>query len=174
VAIKRAVRADGRRIWPAIAADSHAEFYWRCRMVSGWTFDSLRQDTVHLDHKRQRSRNRDDPCTPDHEDILARGHSGPIHGVSWSPDGRYLACSDREQLQDPAAIFLINKETRERRRLTTPPEGTAGDSSPTFSGDGKKIAFVRTLTDGMTQLVLLLCNPMKRWFFRVRTVRSPA
>ena len=101
------------------------------------------------------------PAIPGHEDILARGHSGVMRGISWSPDGRYLAFTDREQLQDPSAVFLVNKETRERRRLTTPPEGTAGDSNPTFSGDGKKMAFVRTLTDGMTELVVLLLESKK-------------
>jgi Tol biopolymer transport system component len=101
------------------------------------------------------------PSLPGHEVVLTRCYSAGLHGVSWSSDGKSLAFSDRERLQDPTAIFLIDKDTLERRRLTTAPKGTLGDSNPTFSSDGKRIAFIRILTEGITQLAVLALDTNK-------------
>jgi len=76
-------------------------------------------------------------------------------GLSWSPDGRYLAFIDRDLQQEPYAIFLLQRDTLERRRLTSPPKGMfGGDRNPAFSHDGKRIAFVRNL-NGATQVAVL-------------------
>jgi Tol biopolymer transport system component len=66
-------------------------------------------------------------------------------GLDWSPDGRYLAVVDRESPAELPGIFLLTIETGEKIRLTTPPPDiTYGDKQPTFSPDGKTIAFIRT------------------------------
>jgi Tol biopolymer transport system component/DNA-binding winged helix-turn-helix (wHTH) protein len=76
-------------------------------------------------------------------------------GLSWSPDGKYLVFSDRDLPQEPYALFLLQRDTLERRRLTSPPAGTVGgDGFAVFSHDGKKVAFVRDL-GGMRQLAVL-------------------
>jgi len=63
--------------------------------------------------------------------------------LSWSPDGEYLATSDRDHPSDPYSITLIARETGEKRRVTSPPATTIGDLSPVFAPDGKTLAFVR-------------------------------
>ena len=64
-------------------------------------------------------------------------------GLSWSPDGKFLAVSDRTSPQEPFAIFLVSVESGEKRRLTSPPAQSLADHSPAFSPDGRTLAFVR-------------------------------
>jgi Tol biopolymer transport system component/predicted Ser/Thr protein kinase len=63
--------------------------------------------------------------------------------LSWSPDGRSLAVVDRSSPKEPNSIYLLSTETREKRRLTLPPAGYAGDVYPALSPDGGTLAFVR-------------------------------
>jgi Tol biopolymer transport system component/DNA-binding winged helix-turn-helix (wHTH) protein len=65
-------------------------------------------------------------------------------GLSFSPDGRYLAVADNDEGAAKSGIFLVDIANGEKRRLTTPPEH-AGDVTPAFSPDGQTIAFVRSL-----------------------------
>jgi Tol biopolymer transport system component/DNA-binding winged helix-turn-helix (wHTH) protein len=67
--------------------------------------------------------------------------------LSWSPDGKSFALADAYLGQPSSSIYLIDNETLRARPLTTAPVGWAGDRSPVFSPDGKKIAFVRS-SDG--------------------------
>ena len=92
-----------------------------------------------------------------HETVLKRLNSA-IGGISWSPDSKYLALTDRDPPEEPSAIFLVDLSTLEKHRLTTPPKNTlpdAGDFSPVFSHDGKEIAFARSPADGVHQLCVL-------------------
>lgn len=66
------------------------------------------------------------------------GRLGP-----YSPDGKFLAVSDKESAEEPFALYLISVETGERRKLTAPPAGSIGDGSPAFSPDGQSMAFIR-------------------------------
>ncbi|MGE5278369.1 MAG: winged helix-turn-helix domain-containing protein [Acidobacteriota bacterium] len=71
--------------------------------------------------------------------------------LSWSPDGRWLALSRRGS-NGALSIELLSPDTLERRRLTNPPEGALGDSSPAFSPDGRTLAFTRNITDGVNDI----------------------
>lgn len=64
--------------------------------------------------------------------------------IAWSPDGKQLALVDRETPQSPLSIFLLDLDTNQRRRITSPPANTLGDSVAVFSPDGAAVAFVRT------------------------------
>ena len=88
------------------------------------------------------------------EIVLQRINVGQC-GLSWSPDGKYLAFTDRDVPEEPYALFLLQRDTLERRQLTTPPKGIlGGDAYGVFSGDGKRVAFVRDL-DGVSQVAVL-------------------
>jgi Tol biopolymer transport system component len=62
--------------------------------------------------------------------------------LSWSPDGKLLAYSDRASRSEAASIFLLSLDSQEVRRLTSP-VSMKGDFNPEFSPDGQALAFVR-------------------------------
>lgn len=64
-------------------------------------------------------------------------------GLSWSPDGKYLAFRDKNTPQEPYSIYSLSVETAAKRRLTSPSAGYLGDWRPRFSPDGKALAFAR-------------------------------
>jgi Tol biopolymer transport system component/DNA-binding winged helix-turn-helix (wHTH) protein len=63
--------------------------------------------------------------------------------LSWSPDGEYLATTDRDSPSGPFGVTLIACDTGAARRVTSPPATEIGDFSPVFAPDGKTLAFVR-------------------------------
>jgi Tol biopolymer transport system component/DNA-binding winged helix-turn-helix (wHTH) protein len=63
--------------------------------------------------------------------------------LAWSPDGNSLVVSDRDSPKEPGALFLLEIDTGEKRRLTSPPSQVRGDSGATFSPDGRTLAFSR-------------------------------
>ncbi len=63
--------------------------------------------------------------------------------LSWSPTGESLAVVDKSSPSESYSVFLLSRETGEKRRLTYPPAGVIGDGCPVFSPGGKTLAFVR-------------------------------
>lgn len=82
------------------------------------------------------------------------GESAWCGGLSWSPDGKSLALVDTAP-QRPSSIFLLAVETGAKRRLTSPPNGSVGDSAPRFSPDGETLAFTRATSGLVSQLYAL-------------------
>ena len=79
-------------------------------------------------------------------------------GLSWSPDSKFLVYHDKENPQDPVSIFMLDRDTLQRRQLTTPPKGTSqflGDVNPVFNGDGSRIAFWRMPIVGINEILVL-------------------
>jgi Tol biopolymer transport system component/DNA-binding winged helix-turn-helix (wHTH) protein len=63
--------------------------------------------------------------------------------LSWSPDGKLIAFSDRASRNEPASsISLLSLDSLEVRRLTSP-QRSRGDFNPQFSPDGQTLAFNR-------------------------------
>ncbi len=81
------------------------------------------------------------PATGGQESRLTTA-AGPR--LSWSPDSRQIAFSDRTAEDGRLGIFLISVDSGERRRLTTPVKASENDIHPAFSPDGQWVAFVRT------------------------------
>jgi serine/threonine protein kinase/Tol biopolymer transport system component len=76
-------------------------------------------------------------------------------GISWSPDGNFLAVVDNSGSPgEPFHISLLAVETGDKRRLTSPKRGP-GDHAPKFSPDGRTLAFVRELTLAGSEVYLL-------------------
>lgn len=63
--------------------------------------------------------------------------------LSWSPDGTLMAVSDRSPSGN-GGIYLVSVETGEKRLVSSPPLEYIGDSSPSFSPDGRSLALIRS------------------------------
>jgi Tol biopolymer transport system component len=63
--------------------------------------------------------------------------------LDWSPDGRFLAVSDRAGDGQSWGVYLISVETGEKRALTTTGTPRIIDRLPAFSPDGRTLAYLR-------------------------------
>jgi eukaryotic-like serine/threonine-protein kinase len=90
--------------------------------------------------------------------------SGTAEVPAWTPDGKWLAFPQKDS-PISTSIWAIAIDTGERRRLTTfttRAGGAAfstggndrilGDSAPSFSPDGRSLAFYRQVSDSVFQL----------------------
>jgi serine/threonine protein kinase/dipeptidyl aminopeptidase/acylaminoacyl peptidase len=77
--------------------------------------------------------------------------------LSWTPDGKWLAFAARNSPGDPHGIWVISVETGEQRRLTVPrvAPGAFGDATPSFSPDGRTLAFGREEKSNVVHLYAL-------------------
>jgi len=83
--------------------------------------------------------------------LLTLGSNVPFPPAwDWSPDGKFIAFTDKPSKDEPAKIFLISPDTLARHPLTAPTRNLGGvefvnlgDSEPVFSPDGQSVAFVR-------------------------------
>ncbi len=64
-------------------------------------------------------------------------------GISWTPDGKWLAAPLSAGPGKPDGIWLISAETGEKRQLTQP--HVPADAMPSISPDGTMLAFDRYL-----------------------------
>jgi Tol biopolymer transport system component/DNA-binding winged helix-turn-helix (wHTH) protein len=92
--------------------------------------------------------------------ITASGGWAPL-GVSWSPDGKWVAFSKGNSLTKKAgssadhfSIHLVNVETGEERLLPDPSKDCGNTWQPAFSPDGKYLASVCVLAEGVAKIYL--------------------
>ena len=72
--------------------------------------------------------------------------------LSWSPDGEWLAFDDFDSEKGRRRIVLLRVEDQTKRILTDPPADHRGDRNPSFSPDGRNVAFVRDRGRGLSDL----------------------
>jgi eukaryotic-like serine/threonine-protein kinase len=65
------------------------------------------------------------------------------NGMSFSPDGKWLAFAEWTSTTSPDSISLLSLENSSTSVLTSPPFGFH-DARPAFSPDGEKVAFIRS------------------------------
>ena len=73
------------------------------------------------------------------------GLSRELSALAWTPDSHWLAFSSGPSSDEPQGIWVTSIDHPETRRLTQS-SGQRGDLSPTFSDDGRRLAFIRETT----------------------------
>jgi Tol biopolymer transport system component len=73
---------------------------------------------------------------------------GDRHRLAWTQDGRGLIFSDRPAPGGAWMLYRLNIATGEKKALSKPGDGVAGDFDPAVSPSGSKLAFVRQAQAG--------------------------
>jgi Tol biopolymer transport system component/DNA-binding winged helix-turn-helix (wHTH) protein len=79
---------------------------------------------------------------------------GACIGLTWSPDGKFLAFPAKGSDADPWHISTLSLDTLEERDISSPPANIIGDHLPSFSPDGKEVAFRRISSPWVTDIYL--------------------
>jgi Tol biopolymer transport system component len=82
------------------------------------------------------------PPTGGPERRLAEVGASSESGLGWSPDGRRLVVADQSTPAGPLGLSVLDAETGTKEQLIPPPPGPGyGYVHPTFSPDGRTVAF---------------------------------
>jgi len=96
---------------------------------------------------------------------------GDAGKLSWSPAAREIALSSPGP-GGALRIEVLDLDLGTRRKLTSPPPDSLGDEEPSFSPDGKEVSFLRSLSDGVSDLYTIASSggPERRVTFENRAI----
>jgi len=75
--------------------------------------------------------------------------------LDWAPDGHSLVVSDFDPRADTFSLYQLAIDDGKRRKLTSPDLHARGDFGPTFSPDGRLLAFVRSSARGISDVFVM-------------------
>lgn len=78
---------------------------------------------------------------------------GPF--LAWAPDAASLVVSDQSAPGEPLSLYVLSLDGGLKRRLTSPPPSSPGDSGPAFSPDGRVLAYTRFAGLGVGDIYVL-------------------
>ena len=80
-----------------------------------------------------------------------------LRDADWSPDGKYVAFTQKNALTGDRDIWIINRAAASLSQAKRVTSGPADDSQPRWSADGTKIFFISNRADryGVTGVLLL-------------------
>ena len=81
---------------------------------------------------------------------------------AWHPGGRWLVIADKKANDEPFRLVAVSLATGDQRPLTSPPPNTLGDLYPSFSPDGRTLAFSRTFSNNASALYSLQLSDQVR------------
>ena len=97
------------------------------------------------------------PSIGGHPRLVVRMPRRRIHSVAWSPDTAQttLAVSAQQRPHRAFALSVRLPDADSVRSITAPSLWSTGDTSPVFSPDGRRIAFVRGLVKGVENVFVV-------------------
>ena len=97
------------------------------------------------------------PLASDAETAVAPCGNPYAPRLAWTRDGRGLLLAHRAEphAQAGSRIARIDLETRNVNVVTQPPPGIVGDDTPAVSPDGRRVAFIRRMTGGVSDIYIV-------------------
>ena len=87
--------------------------------------------------------------------LMAIDSTNVLEGLDWSPDGQFVIYSDRDSAHATNGIYTLSLSDMKKHQITFPPVGTMGDLQPTFSPDGRWIAFLRLFSYATSDIFII-------------------
>ncbi len=107
------------------------------------------------------------------ETVITGDETQPLPAVAWTPDGKAVVIVQGAEKQAPG-LALVSVDSGKITRITTPPDGVEGDSTPAVAPDGGAVAFVRNTGNDAADVWLcdLAGNGIRRLTFDNRGIRG--